>query len=307
MDSKIKEMSSEELRKMQLLQLDILKEVDRICRENNITYSLCGGTLLGAVRHKGFIPWDDDVDISMLREDYERFFSICATELNPKYYAQSLETDPDYRWEYGRILLNGTKFVRCGQEHLKAQTGIFIDIIPCDSLSDNLFIRRVQRCLAFVMRKILYSPVGAIAFKGTARGLGFWLMSRLSRKVPEYILHVIRKLTGKQETEFVEYYGIMSLREVTKRKVGTKAFRKKRRQLATLSSREQILYDDNYGGLKRAWYSRIEDIQFEDFQAQTITDYDGWLSYEYGDYMELPPIEERVAHQTVSDYSFGDY
>lgn len=130
-DRRGKKLSADELRKLQLLELDILKEVDRICRKHNITYTIYGGTMLGAVRHKGFIPWDDDVDVAMLREDYDRFYKVCATELNSKYYAQSLETDRDYRWEYGRVLLNGTRFVRCNQEHLKAQTSIFIDIIPC--------------------------------------------------------------------------------------------------------------------------------------------------------------------------------
>ena len=68
----IKELSPEEFRQMQLLQLDMLVELDRVCRENNINYTIFGGTLLGAVRHKGYIPWDDDADVAMLREDYSK-------------------------------------------------------------------------------------------------------------------------------------------------------------------------------------------------------------------------------------------
>lgn len=303
-----KKMSADELRKMQLLQLDILKEVDRICRKHGIMYSLCGGTLLGAVRHQGFIPWDDDVDITMLRKDYDTFFKVCKTELGTKYYAQSLETDPDYRWAYGRILLNGTRFVRCNQEHLKARTGIFIDIIPCDSLSDNLFIRRLQRSLAFVMRKMLYAPVGAVTFKGTTKGIIFLLLSIFDRKVPENILRMVQRLSANKDTEYVEYYGLMTLREETKKKIGKKAFRKKKKQLSAYSStRERLLYDSNVGGIRREWYFHTNDILFEDFYARAVTDYDGWLSFEYGEYMEMPPVEKRVPMQTVSDYSFGNY
>ena len=69
----IKELSPEEFRQMQLLQLDMLVELDRVCRENNINYTIFGGTLLGAVRHKGYVPWDDDADVAMLREDYDKF------------------------------------------------------------------------------------------------------------------------------------------------------------------------------------------------------------------------------------------
>ena len=302
------DMSAEELRKLQLLELDILKEVDRICRKYRITYSICGGTLLGAVRHKGFIPWDDDVDVAMLRKDYDRFFKICKKELNPKYYAQSLSTDPQYRWAYGRILLRGTSFVRCGQEHLKAPTGIFIDIIPCDTLSDRVFIRKVQRNLAFIMRKMLYAPVGKVRMRGTAKGLGFALLSIFSRKVPEALLRFLLKLSPSDGTEYLEYYGLMTLREDTKLKIGKKAFRKKRKQLNSRSSlRERLLYDSGTGGIRREWFSHIEDIWFEDCYVKSIADYDGWLTFEYGNYMELPPIESRVPQQTVSSFSFGDY
>ena len=106
-------LSDEQLKKLQSIQLDMLKEVKRICHKHNIKYSLIGGTLLGAIRHQGYIPWDDDADIGMLREDYEKFRAICEKELNQeKFYFQDDRNTPGYRWGYGKIRRKGTLFLR---------------------------------------------------------------------------------------------------------------------------------------------------------------------------------------------------
>lgn len=107
-------LTQKDLRKMQLLQLDMLIEMDRVCRENGITYVITSGTLLGAVRNQGYIPWDDDADINMLREDYERFKKV-AHQMNPDIcFFQDHSTDHDYRWGYGKIRRTGTTYVRTG-------------------------------------------------------------------------------------------------------------------------------------------------------------------------------------------------
>lgn len=301
-------MTKKELRKLQLLELDILKEVDRICRKYQITYCICGGTLLGAVRHGGFIPWDDDVDVVMLREDYDRFFDLCQSELDEKFFAQTTKTDPFYRRAFGRILLNGTKFIRRGQEHLKEQAKIFIEIFPCDALSDHLLVRNIQRNLAFIMRKMIYAPIGKVVMKGTMRGCGFFLLSLLGRKVPQLIFVLIRSLSPSQNTEYLEFYGLMTLREETKLKIGKKAFNKKRKALNQKSSyRERLLYDRGVGAIRREWFAQTKDIWFEDFNAKTFSDPDGWLFFQYGDYMQLPPVEERIPKMSVSSFDFGNY
>ena len=95
----VKELTIEELKEVEL---NILKDVAKFCEEHDIKYFLCGGTLLGAIRHKGFIPWDDDIDIAMPREDYERFFKLYNGS-NPRYHADSLENNPNWHMSFGRV------------------------------------------------------------------------------------------------------------------------------------------------------------------------------------------------------------
>ena len=103
------QISHEELKKLQRIELEMLIELDRICRKHQVSYSLDGGTLLGAVRHKGFIPWDDDIDVIMLRPEYEKFRSACETELDQtRFFLQDYKSDPHYRWGYEKLRRLGT-------------------------------------------------------------------------------------------------------------------------------------------------------------------------------------------------------
>ena len=104
-----REITPAEVKLMQKIQLDILREVDRICQLENIQYGIDGGTLLGAVRGQGFIPWDPDIDVIMLREEYEKFYQACKKYLNKdKYFLQEERTDDVYRWGFTKIRRNNT-------------------------------------------------------------------------------------------------------------------------------------------------------------------------------------------------------
>lgn len=176
----IKYMNSDELRKMQLIQLELLEEVDRICTKYGISYSVEGGTLLGTVRHKGFIPWDDDVDIAMVRSEYIKFCRACEKELdNAKYFFQTHDTDPEYRWGYAKVLKNGTSFVRYGQEHMKMRRGVYVEIFPMDGIPKNFVERKIFNLIRIWCRKIMWSEVGKVSCKSAVMRLWFSLLNRI--------------------------------------------------------------------------------------------------------------------------------
>ena len=141
-------LEEETLRKLQKTELEILIEVDRICQKNRIHYSLTGGTLLGAVRHGGFIPWDDDADISMLRSEYKKFQRACKRDLDTeRFYFQDMENTPGYRWGYGKVRRKDTIFLREGQEQMPYEQGIFLDVFPRDGVLDGVIARKVHTAL----------------------------------------------------------------------------------------------------------------------------------------------------------------
>lgn len=113
------------LEKLQKVELEMLIEIDRICRKNNIKYSIMYGTLLGAVRNGGFIPWDDDCDIMFKRNEYEKFF------------LQEHRTDPNYLFGYGKLRRKNTVFRRKGQGHINQRDGIFMDLFIYDNIPDG--------------------------------------------------------------------------------------------------------------------------------------------------------------------------
>lgn len=278
----IKVLTPEEFRKMQLLQLDMLVELDRVCRANNIKYTIFAGTLLGAVRHKGYIPWDDDADIAMLRKEYEKFKRV-ANQLNPEIcFFQDNETDPEYRWGYGKLRRTGTKYVRVGQEHIKCKTGVFIDIFPMDDIPQNTVGQVINDVYCCALRKILWSEVGKYSdsvgiFKKT-------LFKFLSKIPPEAVYKRHKRMTNKS-------------RNNSNNKVRTLFFP----AFGTLYMKHPIR--KRYG-MPKKWFKDVAEYEFEGKKFYGPKDYDGFLKYMYGDYMTLPPVEQRYPHAPVSEYEF---
>lgn len=267
--------TDELIRKMQLVELEMLKELDRICRRNQIAYIIDGGTLLGAVRYGGFIPWDDDVDVRMLREEYDRFCEVCTTELDKeKYFLQTYKTDPGYRWGYARVLRNGTFFDREHQEMLTMRRGIFIDIFPCDGMPDHQPQKWFFNFRCLLARKILYSVVGAKYEKNI-----------LVRFIFKFLQHIPNHIAHNEFERLSDNYRGKEAKLV--RILGWGA-------------------PEESKGFLREWFTETTEIQFEGMNFPAPKDYDGFLTLMFGkDYMTPPPMAERKPKHTAVNIKFG--
>ena len=278
--SRAKELSPEQFRRMQLVELDMLVEFDRVCRKNNINYVLFGGSLLGAVRHEGYIPWDDDANIGMLREDYRRFKEHME-ELNPAIcYFQDHDTDPAYRWGYGKLRRTGTKYVRVGQEHLKCKTGIFVDVFPMDDVPLSVPGQILQDRYCYCLRKILWSEVARV------QSSGFWkLWFTLLSKIPVSVA-----FSG------YERYSRKS-KNTTPNRVRCLSFP----ATGTLYKKNPL--SERYG-MPKSWFTDRAEYEFEGKKFYSSRDYDTVLKYIYGDYWKLPDPKGRQQHSPFSELEF---
>lgn len=276
----IKYLTPEEFRQLQVTQIPLVSEVDRVCRKHNIRYTIACGTLLGAVRHKGYIPWDDDADITMLREDYEKFKQV-AHEMDPSIaFFQDHYTDPEYLWQYGKVRRTGTKYVRVGQEHIHCQTGISIDIFPLDDVPKSTFLQIMQDIDCYYLRKILYARVGKVSEKGFAK----FRYKYLSLISVDHVYKRFEKHIAKSSNS-------------TPNRVRLLGFTSFGKLYTKHSLKERY-------SMPKEWFLERAEYDFEGLKVYGIKDYDAFLKYMYDDYMTLPPEEKRIPHAPVSEIKF---
>lgn len=258
-------LSEAELKAIQTIQHELICEVDRICKKNGIRYNMVGGTMLGAIRHQGVIPWDDDADIGFLRPEYEKFREACKTDLDQeKYYIQDLRDTEGYRWGYGKLRRKDTEFLRHNQEFMPYEQGISIDLMPFDNVPDNYLARRLHFVVCFVFRKLFWSKVGCRAEKNLFVRFLYMLLQLVPMRVLVKGFQVFVDYGIKKETQLV--------------------------RILTFPTPKGIY------GYDRRWYTELRQYRFGDLMLPGAADYDGYLRTKYGDYMQLPPEEKRKTH-----------
>lgn len=268
------ELTNKELRKMQLIQVEMLHELHRIAIKNDIKYTIAAGTLLGAYREGKFIPWDDDIDIRILRSEYEKLCVAMEKDLNKeKFFFQNVNTDKNYNWQYAKILRNNTRYVRVGKEHLKQKDGVYLDIFVCDGIPKNKIIRKIHNTITLFCRKSMYAKMAYKIEKNTFKRLGYSVI----RFVPKFVVFWLYKVLGKIFNE---------------------------NNCNTFGSYGWHGYNDNHRGFYKKWFENLTLIDFEDGRFYAPKETKEFLEHSfYGD-IKKPPIEARKPKAYASYFKF---
>jgi len=191
------EVSAELLSRVQQLELKLFDEFARVCDANGIPYTLAYGTALGAIRHKGFIPWDDDIDVFVFAEDLDRLRAAMEKDLAPGFFYQCEETEPDFHMTTLRLRLDGTTAIDMDNVANDVHQGLFIDIYPLYEVSQNDFLRLRQQLWAMVncLLTIKRMPYNHGRLGRLAAKLGFFVFDRPGMK--EHARRVMRSCQGK--------------------------------------------------------------------------------------------------------------
>ena len=263
----LEEIKIEELKR---IQLEILDNVANFCEKNKINYWLDCGTLLGAIRHKGYIPWDDDIDIGMLREDYERFMELYNKE-NEQYKFYCIENNKKFDYPHGKVIDTNTILYEPDMKHGK-KIGVYIDVFVYDNApDDNLEVEKMfkKRDKLLILNVVKNSPY-------------FVSKSTLIQKILRFIGYYVLKLlpTG--------FFSKLLIKNSSKYK------NCETNKVGNFTSYSKVAVDKDI-------FSSFVQVRFEDRMYSAPVGYDKWLKSFYGDYMKLPPEEKRIStHKFVA-------
>ncbi len=260
--------------------LGYLLEIDRICRKHNIKYFLAGGTLLGAIRHHGFIPWDDDADVMMLREDYDHFLEIVQEELPGNIFLQIPSTEKGNYNAFAKLRINDTMFSTLfTAQFLDMHNGIFFDILAHDKTGNNKLTQKMHLDATMLARTLVFRKWGEMEHENEGRHpLACAVVNRVKKFVP---------------MPFAEWLQKKMLRFYQHR-------------------RSRYLYDGMGKNLGRGpfpaeWLDEAVYVDFEGYKLPVPREYDKYLTWLYGDYMQMIPVSERRTSHCIVMTDLGAY
>ncbi len=255
------------------IQLGILKYVHQFCKENNISYFLCAGTLIGAVRHQGYIPWDDDIDICMLREDYEKFFSLqykaCTKDKTLQYRPAFHGDNGHYYRAFGKMFDNRTLLVE--KINYPAEIGVNIDIFPLDKVPiEKKERRRIIRRIKYYQKLLALKQIRIEKDRSFLKNCVLWAAQLVLKPCSlEKISSLITRTATSYNNHLDHDYLLLDM--------------------------DMLRYGDDKVYLPEDFSDTVQ-LPFEGGFYNCPVGYDRALRAIYGDYMRLPPEEKRIAH-----------
>ena len=255
------------LKKLHETQIEILDDFVSICKKHNLTYFLIGGSLLGAVRHQGFIPWDDDIDIGMPRKDYDEFIKIGTKELGNKYYLDCFETNKDFYLPFAKIKMNGTIFDEEVSHNLETHKGIYIDIFAFENIKNT---KKIGKIRAIIIKSIVDTMFYKHKMRSLKKVRHASLVLFLNLFPKRFLMKIQQKLMKFNKNDNSLYVNPLS---------GSYAYEKETNLRTTILPVKEVLFEGKY-------YNGMNDN-------------DTYLKKIYGDYMKLPPEEKRRNHMPL--------
>lgn len=259
------------VKEIQLNLLIIMDEFDRICKKNKINYVLDGGSMLGAIRHNGFIPWDDDMDVVMLRKDYKKFIRACKKDLDTSTFTlETTKTSKYYSYNFGKLKLNNTVFEEKGSELVKEHKGLYIDIFPLDKTGKH--ICKLQFKMSYFWQAVRWKKIKREFNTNHPK-----LVSFFAKITPLKLVNINAEI-------WMRLLNFLPLKLVCK-----------------------ICH---YGKGKKPhsieYYKDTIEWDFEKRKYYVCKEYEKWLTLRYGDWKTLPPVEDRKPTHQIGNIALLD-